>query len=263
MAYYSNDGTKYASQEWSYDSYGTVAKKDVVENRGWFSSRSSTFTYQYSATNRVLEETQAYGFWQTRTLKYNYNGFGQLRSIKSTGSFFYPRKESVETNYNINGKISSRVFFDTNGNKCLTQNWVYDYMGRVIQFTTLDGNNNLVWGSRTDYNVSYNCDVETIFDSHNETTSYIYTYYNDQGLMIERDLRDRFTQTLTITMIDYNILNQVTRVADYDKDHNMIGYIQSYYDTFARAYQQDFNYNDKDVLRDRITDYLKLPGNDL
>jgi hypothetical protein len=264
LTYYDNNGTKYASQDWSYDAYGTVAKKHLVETHGWFNSRDSSFTYQYSVTDRVLQETQVYG-WSSRDLKYSYNAFGQLEAIRAYDtSCIFPRKtESVKSYYNMNGNLSSRVFFNASSKKVLTQTWTYDYMGRLSEFKTLDGNDNLIWGSRTDYDVSYSCDVETSFDPYNQATSYIYTYYNDEGLVIERDLRDVFAQAITITMINYNSLNQVTRVADYDRNNNLIGFIQSYYDTLARAYQQDFWYQDKGVLRDRIGVYLNLPGNDL
>lgn len=264
ISYYNNEGIKYATQERSYDSYGTVSRNTINETLGWFNWRSTSFDYEYSSTNRVLKETQSYG-WDTRTLKYHYNLLGDVDKIQAYMGYFYPeKKESVESIYKIGGQLSVRHFCNSKGKRTLTQKWIYDELsGRLSEFQTLDGNGKLIWGTKHFYDAATGCDVETQFGSAGEVLSYIYTYRNELGQIYERDLRDSSAIVLNITMVNYNSLGQVTRVADYDRDHNLQGLVSTFYDAQARAYQHDFNYKDKAMLRDRITDYLYLPGNDL
>jgi hypothetical protein len=265
ISYYDNTGYKYATQDLSYDYFGTVARRELHESLGWFSSRTSVFSYQYSMTSRVLEENQSYG-WNSRQLKYHYNLFGDLDRLEAydtTSSLFPSKKESVEKTYTIDGKLSSCIFYNNKGKRVLTQKWIYDIYGRKAEFQTLDGNGELIWGTQYAYDVTLGCDVETQFGPSREVLSYIYTYRNDQGRIVERDLRDTTASVVTITLIDYNVLGQIVRVADYDSMSSMLGYVTTFYDTQARAYQHDFNYGDHDLLRDRVTSYLQLAGNDL
>lgn len=263
ISYYDNTGDKYTTQDISYDSYGTVSRREISQYLGWFNSRHTTFTYKYSLTNRVLEENQNYN-WNSRQLKYHYSAFGDLDKIQAYDSSYFPKKkESVEKFYTIDGKLSSCVFYNDKGKRVLTQKWIYDIYGRTAEFQTLDGDGSLIWGTQYAYDPSINYDVETQFGPSREILSYIYSYRNDQGLVRERDLRDAYLSVVSITMIDYNILGQVTSVRDFDGNSQSLGYLITYYDAQARPYQHDYSYSDHDLLRDRVTSYLQLPGNDL
>lgn len=264
LSYYDNQGNKYATQNWFYDGFGTVERKELIENLSWFNSRETTFSYQYSATNRVLEENQNYK-WNQRQLKYKYDLLGNIKTIHAydTTGFFPIAKESIKNIYTNEGQLDSRIFFDKNGRCVLTQKWIYDLSGRKAEFQTLDGYGDLIWGTQYAYDAATGCDIETQFGPSREVLSYIYTYHNDLGRIFERDLRDAFGSVITITMIDYNLIGQITRVADYDRDKIMIGYINTFYDIQSRPYQHDFSYSDHDILRDRVQEHLKLAGNDL
>lgn len=264
ISYINSAGQQYATQEWSYDSYGTVAKKRLTESRGFWFARISSFAYTYSQTNRILQETQDYGFSAHR-LSYHYNVFGNLDSVQAfdLGFFSNTAREKVANRYNPEGRLEARTFYDAIGQIALHHEWDYDFQGRLAYKRVYDQNMNLTARVLYEYDASSGVDIETNVDAYNTILSQAFTYRDAQGYIQERDLRDSAGNLVAVTTYEYDFQGLLVRIKDCDANARVLGCITTYYDQFNRPYLYDFSYRDGDLLIERTKECLMLPGNDL
>ncbi len=229
---------------------------------------TSTFSYTYQQ-DRLVEIHQAYGKGGSgRKICYEYT-HQYLTQAQAFDLYFYFLSlpdQFTSYEYNASGLLNSKTLFSDESSPQLIWRWTYDEQSRMKTFTIYKGEDSLIGATHYHYacldeqnDQLYNLQLR--LGSEQEALGSTRTYYapDDFQHPVQICTYDQQEALVNLTSFVYNLSGQLVQISEFDGHESCLGRMQFFYDRFARLVQVEFDYQDTDLLSERLKSYLDLP----
>ncbi|WP_342596956.1 peroxidase family protein [Cyanobacterium aponinum UTEX 3222] len=236
---------------------------------------SGLTTYEYDKIDRLISLTQSGNGVEDKRVDFDYNGIGQYERIDRfadltgnnlvvSSSYDYDGANRL-TNLTHNNGTTDVAFYDL----------TYDTGSRITQIVDIDGTSSFAYDTRNQLLEANHSDIDdesySYDDNGNRTLSgyvtgvnnellsdgvYNYDYDNEGNLISQTSIA-----TGEVRLFEWDYLNRLVAVTDFDSDNNVLQTVEFSYDMFGQRLSKlvdgvatYFVYDRDDVILDFVDD---------